>query len=69
MVTSMLCFCNLFDTNISSCNITNLGVLYLLSSLPCSLARVAPEAARTGFCRKEGDEIIFEIGNIEEEAP
>lgn len=46
-----------------------LDVLYLLSSLPCSLAKMASEAARTGFCRKEENETILETDNREEEVP
>lgn len=46
-----------------------LDILYLLSSLSCSLTRIASEAARTGLCRKEENGSILETGNKDEEVP
>lgn len=46
-------FLLLFDTNMIKLQYYKLDILYLLSSLPCSSARIASEAARTGFCKKK----------------
>lgn len=61
MVTSMLCFCNLFDATIIKLALLQIRVFFIYCHR-CPIAwpdRAAPEAVRTGFCRKEEDAIIL----------
>lgn len=69
MVTSVLCSCNCLIQIWSSCNIADLVFFISCHHCPCSLGRMVSEAPRTGFCRKEENETILEIGNREEEVP
>lgn len=54
VVISMLCFCNVFDATVKL-PISEIRVLFIYCH-HCPIAlpdRAAPEAVRTGFCRKE----------------